>query len=189
MFTHRSSTLFGTYPATPSLLEWLGERLDGTNYSTFKYFFARRGLLSLADKVITGEISRKAANRILKRYNDQTGQSLCIDELIDTDDTFVFSPAGDWIIYSDDMHGLLRSAGEDENLEPLEALASGLGARWVVLYQVGRDEIHALKTPYTERKAPNPEADRFAFALSAGPEETFVLPPEVHGNLKQELGG
>ena len=176
---------YGTYPATIGLLDWLSHRLDAVDFSTFEYWFERRKLVSLYDDVCEGRISRRAACRVLQAYNRETDQNLSLDEIEELDDRYVFSPAGDWIVYSDDVQSLLKSVKEDDSENAVDSLAKGEGARWVVIF-TGEGSVHALKTPYIERRELNRSADNFAHALKPGDQETYVLPPEVHGLIKQE---
>lgn len=179
-------TLYGSYPATLGVLDWLSNRLDAVDYSSFKYWFERRKMIEIADKVSDGELSIRAAQRLLDIYNRQTDQMLSLDELWDMDDMHVFSPHGDWIVYSDNIRGILKESDKEEDLGALDALARGPGARWVVLFQTEEHTVHALKTPHIDLREINQSADRFAYALQPGTEKTFVLPPEVHGLIKQE---
>jgi len=177
---------YGSYPVTVGILEWISHRLDAVDYSSFCYWFERKKLIQLADDVESGNISRMTANRILAAYNRDVGMALTLDELFELDDTYIFSPSGDWIVYTDNIRALIRNAPERPNLRPLDSLAEGNGVRWVLLYQPEEHVIHALKTPHTQTREMNPSADQFANALVSGSHPAYVLPPEVHGIIKQE---
>lgn len=181
-------TKYGTYPATAGVLDWISHRFDAVDFSSFAYWFERRKMVKLADDMWAGKISRRAAERVLDAYNKQSDQMLSLDELLDDplDDRFVFSPAQDWIVFSDRVREILTTTEDNEFQTALEALAEGAGADWVLLYQAEEGTVHAFKTPYKGKRTINPSADQFADALLPGTDETFVLPSEVHGIIKQE---
>ena len=177
---------YGSYPVSLGVLEWVSQRLDAVDYSSYCYWYERRKLIKLADDVSDGLISRHAAQRVLNAYNRDSNVELSLEELWDLDDTYIFAPANDWIVYTNDIRRLLREAEEKPHVGALEALADGRGVDWVLLYQTGEHLLHALKTPYSGLLAVNKSADQFAHALVPGTELSFVLPPEVHGIIKQE---
>ena len=190
----------GTYPVSYGLIDWISNRFDAVDYSNFEYWYRKRHLINLFADYQDGTLSRRSAERVLSIYNKNNGTSVSLDEIEDMDDSTVFSPAGDDVVFCDNIRGVIRNGEELKIKEPLEALSrEEIDASWVILYSVNEGLIHALKTPHikyrevlrekrtsVDGEIETVEYNNFGQALSEGPHPTFVFPDEVHGIIRQE---
>ena len=67
----------------------------------------------MAENYREGILPERSAVMLLKTYNKKSNTNLTMAEINSLDDTFVFSPAGDWIIFTDDLKSILRGAEEN----------------------------------------------------------------------------
>ena len=180
---------YGTYPVTYGLIDWISQRLDALDFGNYSHWYRQGQLIKLHSDYKRGAISGRAAARLLSIYNEKNGTRISLNEIEDLDDTFVFSPANDEIVFCDNIRDVIETGEALKIQEPLDALACEENkAKWIILYRTGEGLIHTLKTPFIKDRKQLKDFDQFADGLSSGDNKTFVFPDEVHGIIRQEKG-
>jgi hypothetical protein len=183
----------GIYPASVTGLDYLANRYDALDGSTYTYWYNRSPLVKVAHAFMNNQLTQRAAERILRNYEDGEYAHLMLEDITGLVDHGVFSDCNDWLVFSSDFHDLIV---EDWANDPLSNLfLPGADAiRFLAFYQPADNRILVTKSPHIEKREQSPpfsagrgDTPPYSNAMVPGHALTFVLPGEAEAAIKQDM--
>lgn len=173
------------YQQTKVLVDWLSETFHVVEAASFFHWAGLRNLTGIVDRCEEGEVPRFVADAAVRQYNSREGTNISYAEVRDRCCDYVFSGAGEWVVFTDaaGVQSLLASQTED----PHEAFCNaGINCHWLLYWDVSEGILIVYRSPYVEHRATHEDHECFTLGDHPGPIPSYVLPPEVRGSLRQE---
>ena len=183
----------GIYPASFTCLDYLAHRYDALDASTYMYWYNRSPLVKVAHAFMNKQLTQRAAERILRNYDDGEYAHLLLDDVVGLVDDGVFSDCDDWLVFSSDFHNLIVADWANDPLSNL-FLPGADSIRFLAFYQPVDNRILVTKSPHVEKRKQSPpfsvgrgDTPPYSDAMAPGHASTFVLPGEAEAAIKQDM--
>ncbi len=176
--------LKGCYPVTPVIVDWLSNTFQAIHAGEFQQWRAMLPVLRVVQAAEDGKLPRYAALSALRRYNDERQTDITYDEVLTLDSTFLFSDAGEWVVFTDNAASILTGVHDDPDDALLYAADD---VQWAVAWVLHVNEIVVYRSPF-HGHCQLLDLEHYAGdALERGGEVTALLPPEIQAAVVHDL--
>tara|TARA_B100000131_G_scaffold315215_1_gene353271 strand:+ start:2023 stop:2598 length:576 start_codon:yes stop_codon:yes gene_type:complete len=157
--------------------------------SVFKHWSGIYHLLQVVSEAEKGsdgplaETLRYAADNAILQHNERKNTLITYEEVRDLNSNFVYSGAGEWAAYSDNLRGIVMSGHDDPEDAFMDADDDVL---WILVLMPNDDAVVVWRSPYREKRQVVEKAD-IALGLESGQCVAYTLPPELEGSIRQDL--
>jgi hypothetical protein len=176
------------YPVTRSVVEWLNHTLFPIEQGTFKYWRSILPLVRICDDTLKGKVPKWAALDAVNQYNALHDTSLTYEEIIGRQD-YSMSDIGEWAAYCrlEDQEALLFGECDDviETFREAEPTIP-----WIVMWFTIDDSVIVFRSPHVEWREQVGFHNNFEVCdgMAHGDLPSYVLPPDIEGSIRQDLG-
>jgi hypothetical protein len=178
-----------TYEMSTELVEWLSHLpFLPFERSTFIHFRGIAHLVRLVDDVEKGRRPRIEAVMEIRQYNEDNGTAVEYDDVLDQKSTQIYSPEGEWAVYTDKPNLILL--GEHDS--PYDAFdCAPPDVEWVMVWVPAKrslgpeveeqptDELLVFRSPFIGYRTTSKSDINLALGLHRGEREAYVIPPEI----------
>ncbi len=183
----------GIYPACMTCLDYLAHRYDALDASTYMYWYNRSPLVKVAHAFMSGQLSRRAAERIIRNYDGGEYSHILLEEITGLVDVGILSDCDDWLVFSSNFHNLIVEDWANDPLSNL-FLPGADSIQFLAFYQPIDNRILVTKSPHVEKREQAPpftagreDTPPYSNAMVPGHALTFVLPGEAEAAIKQDM--
>lgn len=177
------------YEMSIELVDWLSHLpFLPFERSTFQHFRGIAQLVKLVDAVEDGRRPRIEADMEIRQYNEDNDTSIEYDDILERRSSHVYSPAGEWAVYTDKPNLILL--GEHDS--PYDALdCAPPNVEWILVWIPASkeldaemevqavDELLVFRSPFIGYRTTSETDINLALGRYRGEREAYVIPPDI----------
>ena len=121
----------------------------------------------------------------IEEYNDRNGTTITYQDVATLSTDHLWSPEGEWVVYTDRPHELVlscRALVEETQLADGDCRVS-----WILFWDVPENILTVYRSPHIDYKASIAYPSLTEGMSRTGDCPSFTLPPEIEGAILQDL--
>jgi len=181
-----SGKAIGLYEVSRTLIDWLSnnDTLHTIEQSAFDFWREALSVVHVVRLAEMGKTNRLSAMSALRQFNEETGHNLSYEDARDLTYSRLFSPEGEWVVFTDNPIEVLLGR-EDDITDAL--ITAPDSVQWAIIWLVAEHQILVIQSPWGNTREPiNEYASE---GLRPGTVPTSVLPPDIEAALRYDIDG